>query len=44
MPTLTVNGATLYYEEHGAGEETIVFAHGLLFSCLLYTSPSPRDS
>ena len=32
MPTLHVNGANLYYEEHGAGHETIVFAHGLLWS------------
>jgi 3-oxoadipate enol-lactonase len=32
MPTLRVNGANLYYEERGAGPETIVFAHGLLWS------------
>jgi len=32
MPMLRVNGATLWYEEHGAGAETIVFAHGLLWS------------
>jgi 3-oxoadipate enol-lactonase len=32
MPHITVNGARLYYEEHGAGPETIVFAHGLLWS------------
>jgi 3-oxoadipate enol-lactonase len=32
MPTLRVNGATLWYEEHGAGPETVVFAHGLLWS------------
>ena len=32
MPTLRVNGATLWYEEHGAGPEAIVFAHGLLWS------------
>ena len=31
MPHLTVNGATLWYEEHGSGPETIVFAHGLLW-------------
>lgn len=31
MPTMEINGATLYYEEHGAGPETVVFAHGLLF-------------
>jgi pimeloyl-ACP methyl ester carboxylesterase len=32
MPKLNANGAALYYEEHGTGSETIVFAHGLLWS------------
>lgn len=32
MPTIDVNGATLHYEDSGAGSETIVFAHGLLWS------------
>ncbi len=32
MPSQIVNGTELYYEEHGAGEETIVFSHGLLMS------------
>jgi pimeloyl-ACP methyl ester carboxylesterase len=32
MPRLAVNGAELNYEEHGGGAETIVFAHGLLWS------------
>src|SRR3954447_24145267 len=32
MPTLQVNRATLWYEEHGSGPETVVFAHGLLWS------------
>lgn len=32
MPHIEINGANLYYEEHGAGEETIVFSHGLLMS------------
>lgn len=32
MPHLEINGANLYYEEHGAGQETIVFSHGLLWS------------
>ena len=32
MPTLRVDGATLWYEEHGRGPETVVFAHGLLWS------------
>ena len=32
MPTIVVNGVNLYYEEQGAGPETILFAHGLLWS------------
>lgn len=32
MPHLEINGANLYYEEHGTGQETIVFSHGLLWS------------
>ena len=32
MPYLTLNGARLYYEERGTGPETVVFAHGLLWS------------
>ena len=32
MPKITVNGAELYHEQHGIGPETIVFAHGLLWS------------
>lgn len=32
MPTMRVNGAKIYYEEQGSGSETIVFAHGLLWS------------
>ena len=32
MPHLQINGANLYYEEHGAAQETIVFSHGLLWS------------
>jgi 3-oxoadipate enol-lactonase len=32
MPKIQVNGAQIYYEDHGSGPETIVFAHGLLWS------------
>ncbi len=32
MPDIRVNGATIHYEECGRGSETIVFAHGLLWS------------
>jgi len=36
MPHLEVNGARLHYEDTGAGDETIVFAHGLLWSGAMY--------
>lgn len=32
MPKIHVNGVELYYEEQGSGAETILFAHGLLWS------------
>jgi 3-oxoadipate enol-lactonase len=32
MPRITINGADLFYETQGSGPETIVFAHGLLWS------------
>jgi pimeloyl-ACP methyl ester carboxylesterase len=32
MPHITINGARIYYEESGAGAETLVFSHGLLMS------------
>ncbi|HYH81527.1 MAG TPA: alpha/beta fold hydrolase [Longimicrobium sp.] len=38
MPTITLNGATLWYEEHGAGPETIVFAHGLLWDGRMFAA------
>jgi len=36
MSIIRVNGAALYYEEQGTDPETIVFAHGLFWSCRLY--------
>ena len=36
MPKIAVNGAELYYEEHGSGQETIVFAHSMLFNCRMF--------
>ena len=36
MPRIMLNGAAIYYEEHGSGDETIVFAHGLLWSGQMY--------
>jgi len=32
MPFINCNNASLFYTDEGAGEETIVFSHGLLFS------------
>lgn len=37
MPHIRINGANLYYEEHGAGDTTIVFAHGLLWSGRMFS-------
>lgn len=37
MPTLSVNGTELYYEESGCGEETIIFSHGLLLSGAMFS-------
>jgi 3-oxoadipate enol-lactonase len=36
MPTCRVNNATLAYTETGTGPETIVFAHGLLWSGAMF--------
>jgi pimeloyl-ACP methyl ester carboxylesterase len=32
MPKTNINGADIYYEEHGQGQETIVFSHGFLMN------------
>ncbi|HEX8703924.1 MAG TPA: alpha/beta fold hydrolase [Myxococcaceae bacterium] len=32
MPHIRIHGAQLYYEEHGAGDDTLFFSHGLLWS------------
>ncbi len=36
MPTLIVNGAELSYEDTASGRQTVVFAHGLLWSGRLF--------
>jgi pimeloyl-ACP methyl ester carboxylesterase len=36
MPTVSLNGAEIHYEDTGSGAETIVFAHGLLWSGAMY--------
>lgn len=36
MPMLRLNGAQIHFEQQGHGPETIVFAHGLLFSSAIF--------
>ncbi|WP_455379348.1 alpha/beta fold hydrolase, partial [Petrachloros mirabilis] len=36
MPKICVNGADIHYEEHGSSPETLVMAHGLLWSSLMF--------
>lgn len=36
MPFKSLNGANYYYEESGSGNEIIVFAHGVLWSCRMF--------
>jgi len=36
MPLLNIKGTDLYYEDQGTGDETIVFAHSLLFNCRMF--------
>ncbi len=36
MPHLQINGASIYYEEHRNGPETLVFSHGLLWSGYMF--------
>lgn len=36
MPFITVNDARIYYEEHGQGDETIVFGHSMLFNLRMF--------
>lgn len=38
MPALKVNGTELYYEEHGDGQETVVFSHGLLMNAGMFSA------
>jgi 3-oxoadipate enol-lactonase len=37
MPHIVVNGARLYYEDQGGGSQTLLFAHGLLWSGKMFT-------
>lgn len=36
MSKIKINGAELYYEEHGQGPETVVLIHGFLMNCHTY--------
>ena len=38
MPTTNINDTTIWYEESGAGSETIVFSHGLLMSHKMFAA------
>lgn len=38
MPVMEINATTLCYEEHGAGDETIVFSHGLLMNAEMFSA------
>lgn len=38
MPSIEINGAALHYEDSQTGDETILFAHGLLFNLDIFRS------
>ena len=42
MPQIKVNGVELFYTEHGSGEETIVFGHGLLMDNSMWDLVTPQ--
>lgn len=33
MPDIMINDCNLFYEEHGTGQHTVLFLHGLYFNC-----------
>ena len=41
MPQIKVNGIELFYTEHGSGDETIVFGHGLLMDNTMWDLLAP---
>ena len=41
MPQIKVNGIELFYTEHGSGDETIVFGHGLLMDSTMWGLVAP---
>jgi pimeloyl-ACP methyl ester carboxylesterase len=38
MPTITVRGASLHYEERGQGSSTVVFSHGFIWSGRMFAA------
>lgn len=38
MPLADVNRTRLFYQEHGAGDDVVVFAHGILFSSDMFAA------
>lgn len=36
MPHIDINGASIHYQSHGSGPESVVFSHGLLMSGEMY--------
>ena len=44
MPFISANGVRLFYEDHGKGEEVLVFAHGLLWSHKMFESQASKFS
>ncbi|BDX08259.1 alpha/beta fold hydrolase [Planctobacterium marinum] len=42
MPQINVNGANLFYQETGAGKETIVFSHGYLMNHTMFAGQVER--
>lgn len=42
MPMITVNGIELFYTEQGGGDDTIVFAHGLLMDGGMWDMVAPQ--
>jgi 3-oxoadipate enol-lactonase len=41
MPNITLNGVDLFYTEQGSGDDTIVFAHGLLMDGSMWDFVAP---
>lgn len=42
MPNINVNGLDVFYTEHGAGDEVMVFGHGLLMDTTMWDAVAPQ--